>query len=365
MSVITVQPELYSAQLAEKQQRISAQFSPYYQGGIAVFPSKPSHYRQRAEFAVWHDGDELFHIMYDAETKERIRVDHFPVACELICQLMPQLIAKLKTNSVLRHKLFQIDYLATLSGEVLVSLIYRKPLADEWLAEIQKLKSELSAEFNINFIGRSRKQKLLVDVDYVTETLTVNDRQYHYQQVENSFTQPNAEVNQAMLTWAQQVCQGAQGDLLEMYCGNGNFSIALAGQFNKVLATEISRTSVKSAQHNIAVNQVENLVIAQMSSEDLSAALLEQRLPKKLSHLNLADYNCQTVLVDPPRAGLDADTTSLLQNFEQILYISCNPDTLARDLAQLCQTHQVQQMAIFDQFPYTHHIESGVWLVKR
>jgi tRNA (uracil-5-)-methyltransferase len=52
-------------------------------------------------------------------------------------------------------------------------------------------------------------------------------------------------------------------------------------------------------------------------------------------------------------------------NYENIIYISCNPDTLERDLEHLTQTHEVKRFAIFDQFPYTHHIESGVFLQRK
>jgi tRNA (uracil-5-)-methyltransferase len=72
-----------------------------------------------------------------------------------------------------------------------------------------------------------------------------------------------------------------------------------------------------------------------------------------------------TVLVDPPRAGLDSATVQLVSRFNDIIYISCNPQTLAENLQQLCKTHDIVRLAVFDQFPYTHHIESGVWLQKR
>jgi tRNA (uracil-5-)-methyltransferase len=71
------------------------------------------------------------------------------------------------------------------------------------------------------------------------------------------------------------------------------------------------------------------------------------------------------VLVDPPRAGLDENTCKLISQFEKIVYISCNPETLARDVKMLLSTHTVQRVAAFDQFPYTHHLESGVFLVRR
>ena len=69
--------------------------------------------------------------------------------------------------------------------------------------------------------------------------------------------------------------------------------------------------------------------------------------------------------MDPPRAGLDTATCNLLCRFDKIVYISCNPETLARDVAIMSTTHSVEKVAAFDQFPYTHHLEGGVLLIKK
>lgn len=68
--------------------------------------------------------------------------------------------------------------------------------------------------------------------------------------------------------------------------------------------------------------------------------------------------------MDPPRSGLDDTTRALAKDFEQIIYISCNPETLHRDLKELTKTHEIVRFALFDQFAYTNHIESGVILKK-
>ena len=251
MAVINIDTTQYDAQLNEKEQRITEQFQRFGVKQLEVFSSEPINYRQRAEFRVWHDGDDLFHIMFDQQTKDKIRVDTFDPAAPLVGEIMQVMIDNLKGCEVLRRKLFQIDYLSTLSGEILVSLLYHKPLDEHWLTEINALKEKLSSQYKIDFIGRARKQKEKLGDDFVTERLMVNGQELIYQQVENSFTQPNAKVNIKMLEWAQELCKPLNNDLLELYCGNGNFSIALAGSFNKVLATEISKSSVHSAQYNI------------------------------------------------------------------------------------------------------------------
>lgn len=365
MAVIKIDTSQYDAQLSEKEQRIAAQFQRFGVDKLEVFSSEPINYRQRAEFRVWHDGDDLFHIMFDQQTKDKIRVDSFDPAAPLVGEVMQVMIDNLKSCEILRRKLFQIDYLSTLSGEILVSLLYHKPLDEHWLSEINALKEKLSSKYKIDFIGRARKQKEMLGDDYVTERLNVNGQELIYQQVENSFTQPNTKVNIKMLEWAQDLCKPLKNDLLELYCGNGNFSIALAGSFNKVLATEISKSSVHSAQYNIAQNKVDNLDIIRMSSEEFTQAMNGERSFSRLEGIDLNSYNCQTILVDPPRAGMDTLTCDLVANYESIIYISCNPETLERDLDHLTRTHEVKRFAIFDQFPYTHHIESGVFLQKK
>jgi len=170
-----------------------------------------------------------------------------------------------------------------------------------------------------------------------------------------------------MLSWAQSVSDNITGDLLELYCGNANFTVALANQYNRVLATEISKTSVKAALYNLEQNKINNVQIARMSSEEFTQAYHGVREFRRLevSSIDLSSYQFSTLFVDPPRAGLDQDTIKLAQEFDQIIYVSCNPETLAGNLVQLTKTHRIERFAIFDQFPYTHHIESGLFLTKR
>ncbi|MFT6419153.1 MAG: tRNA (uracil-5-)-methyltransferase [Cognaticolwellia sp.] len=359
-----IHPDNYQQQLDEKEQSISSTFAQFDLPTFEIFPSPTLNYRQRAEFRVWHDGDDLYYIMFNSETKEKYKVEDFPVASTLINQFMTALLADIKNKDILRQRLFQVDFLSTLSGEVLISLLYHKQLDEQWIEQAQQLKLRLSAIAPVDIIGRARKQKVVLDKDFVMETLSVNGEQFHYQQVENSFTQPNAKVNEAMLLWAQQATNNTGGDLIELYCGNGNFSIALAQNFDRVLGTEISKTSVKSAQINIAANKLDNVDIVRMASEDFSQAMNGERVFRRLEGFDLTSYNYQTVLVDPPRAGLDPDSVELVSRFERIIYISCNPETLRDNLVELVKTHKIEHFALFDQFPYTHHVETGVILSR-
>ncbi len=360
-----IDPNVYDQQLIEKQHSMAVLFDEFNGPEFELYKSEPLNYRQRAEFRIWHEGDDLFYIMFNSETKKKFRVDQFPVASILINKAMSALIDHVQDKPLLRERLFQVDFLTSLSGELLVSLLYHKQLNDEWQVQAQELKTFLNTIAPSDIIGRARKQKVLLGNDFITEKLTVGENTYIYQQVENSFTQPNAKVNEQMLLWAQQVTAGIKGDLIELYCGNGNFSIALAQNFDRVLGTEISKTSVNSAQTNIQANNMKNIDIVRMSSEEFSQAMNGERAFRRLADFDLTAYNYDTVLVDPPRAGLDPASEELVSRFERIVYISCNPETLKDNLKQLTKTHTIEKFALFDQFPYTHHIETGVYLTRK
>jgi len=197
------------------------------------------------------------------------------------------------------------------------------------------------------------------------EQLVVAGRSFRYRQPEGAFTQPNGEVCQKMLNWAYEALGERDDDLLELYCGNGNFTLPLATRVRRVLATEISKTSVNAALANIEDNGLDNIELVRLSAEELTQALNEVRPFRRLAGIDLKSYSFGSVFVDPPRAGMDPDTCELTRRFERILYISCNPETLAQNIAQLADTHRIERCALFDQFPYTHHMEAGVLLVRR
>jgi tRNA (uracil-5-)-methyltransferase len=81
--------------------------------------------------------------------------------------------------------------------------------------------------------------------------------------------------------------------------------------------------------------------------------------------VDLPGYDFRTLFVDPPRMGLDEATVALARGFQNILYISCNPQTLHANVAALAATHEIRAAAVFDQFPYTHHLECGLMLSRR
>lgn len=357
----------YSQQLSDKAAYLQNLFSGLHTPELEIFPSPPSHYRMRAEFRIWHEGEHISYAMFEPGRKaggaSLIKLYDFPAASQAINRLMPALLQSAAEIPVLKNRWYQCEFLSTQSGEVLVSMIYHKKLDDEWQIAARQLQQKLG----IFIIGRSRGQKIVLSQDFVTEELNVAGRRYRYRQTEGSFTQPNAAVCQSMLEWACQSARGLGGDMLELYCGNGNFTLPLSQHFKRVLATEVSKTSVAAALWNIEANHCDNIAIARLSAEEFTQAYQGIREFRRLqeSGIQLDSYDFSTVFVDPPRAGVDGDTLRLLAGFDNILYISCNPDTLRSNLEILANSHRIERFALFDQFPFTHHIESGVLLRKR
>ncbi|MDT0596514.1 tRNA (uridine(54)-C5)-methyltransferase TrmA [Glaciecola petra] len=354
----------YDLQLINKQKELANLLNPFYSGPITTYASSPQHYRMRAEFRIWHEGTDTFHIMFNQQTKEKYKVDNLPAANLLINMAMKEVIEKVISSQELRTKLFQIDYLSSTTNELVISMIYHKKLTPEWISAAEDLQTHLAHLGKINIIGRAKKQKLVLGSDYVNECLSINGQTYVFKQIENSFTQPNASINVNMIEWVAENASQNQTDLLELYCGAGNFTIPLGRSFRKVFATEISKTSVNAAHENIKSNNANNIEIARLSSEEFVEAYNKVREFKRLKAIQLDTYDFTSVLVDPPRAGLDPGTLKLISQFEHIIYISCNPQTLAENLEQLSNSHQIKAAAIFDQFPFTPHIESGVILSK-
>ena len=356
----------YQQQLQAKIDRITEQFSEFNPPALEVFQSPEQHFRMRAEFRIWHTENDMFYAMFERNTEDQqkkvIRIDQFPIADENINRLMPVLLNELKADEVLSKRLFEVHFITTLKGETLVSLIYHRKLDEDW----QPKATALAEKLNIKMIGRSRGQKFVLSDEFVVEELQVFDRTFKYKQIESSFTQPNAQVCQKMLEWACNSVAGENQNLLELYCGNGNFTLPLSLHFNRVLATELAKSSVYAAKWNIEQNHIDNIQIARLSAEEFTEAYQSKREFRRLqeAEIDIQSYQFDTVFVDPPRAGIDDDTLKLLQDFDRILYISCNPDTLFENLKTLTQTHKIEKFALFDQFPYTHHVESGVLLQK-
>ena len=167
MSLNRIDPAQYEAQLADKLAALRQNFAGLALPEPEVFRSTPLHYRMRAEFRLWHHDGRIDYAMFESAEGEKkvVLIETFPALTKPICDLMPRLRDCLQESEVLRNTVFQVEFLATLSGELLVCLIYHRALDDEWTAQAQALVDR----FGVNLIGRSRKQKIVLGRDWLLE----------------------------------------------------------------------------------------------------------------------------------------------------------------------------------------------------
>uniref|UniRef100_UPI0040566963 class I SAM-dependent RNA methyltransferase n=1 Tax=Candidatus Electronema sp. TaxID=2698783 RepID=UPI0040566963 len=168
------------------------------------------------------------------------------------------------------------------------------------------------------------------------------------------FSQVNPGQNARLIALALELAGDVRGkSVLDLYCGMGNFSVPLALAGGNILGIEGSPESVRWAQRNAEIAGAE----ARFSATDVSDSL--RRLVKKQQRADI-------VLLDPPRAGIGPAAALLPElQAERIIYISCDPATLARDLRSLCGSgYALRRLIPVDMFPQTHHIET-VALLER
>jgi 23S rRNA (uracil1939-C5)-methyltransferase len=143
---------------------------------------------------------------------------------------------------------------------------------------------------------------------------------------------------------------------VELYAGTGIFSIPLAKKVNKLIAVEWNKKAVTDAIFNLGTNRVKNTVVYPLSAEDGLDLISARRLRADL------------VVADPPREGLSVRVCRQLEELspKQIIYVSCNPATLARDMKYILSTgkYRLDQIQPLDMFPHTAHIESVSSWVK-
>jgi 23S rRNA (uracil1939-C5)-methyltransferase len=172
------------------------------------------------------------------------------------------------------------------------------------------------------------------------------------------FVQINAQINEALVSRAVELLDlTPSSSVLDLFCGIGNFTLALARTAGRVVGVEGEQGLVDRARHNARLNDISN---AEFHVADLGRAS-EPGLPW------LSD-NYTHVLLDPPRAGAAEVLAAVSRlNPQRVLYISCHPGSLARDLGLLVHEHGMNLVAagVLDMFPHTTHVESLALLEPR
>ncbi len=170
----------------------------------------------------------------------------------------------------------------------------------------------------------------------------------------NSFCQVNAGQNEKMIEVVCAMLNPCPGRrILELYCGSGNFSLFLARKGAEVFGIEGNRIAVQQARQNAANNAING---CRFETADVNQILLKD-LP----------FKCNSLLLNPPRSGCPTKVIKQILGLKpsNIVYVSCNPATLARDLRLLCEGgYHLNRIQPLDMFPQTCHIETVVMLIR-
>ncbi len=291
-----------------------------------------------------------------------------PTSCAAIPELVKEYCAQSKIGSY-RHgkggywrKL--VIRVAHVSGEVMVHMITAPAKSHHAIKGLEKVLFDSVPQLK-TFAHSTRKgradlatgerQISLSGKPFITETLTRADgKSVNYKITPNSFFQTNSAGAQVLYQRSVEIAQPKKDDIVyDLFCGSGGIGMFMAGDVKEVIGIEISKETVFSALDNAEINGIKNTrYFAGNLSSDNDFPL---DLPKP-----------DMIIVDPPRSGVPAPTLERIMSLspEKILYISCNPSTLARDAAKLGEDYKMEQFSAVDMFPHTSHVECIALLTK-
>ena len=180
------------------------------------------------------------------------------------------------------------------------------------------------------------------------------DLRYHF--LPTDFTQVNAGINRKMVPMAiEMLALSDEDEVLDLFCGLGNFTLPIARTAGHVVGVEGDEALVQRARDNASLNELDNaeFYAVDLQDEETGGIWLNDRYNK--------------VLLDPPRSGaLEIVQKMNKINPERIVYVSCNPSTLARDADELVnhQGYRLVSAGVMDMFPHTAHVESIALFIK-
>jgi len=182
-------------------------------------------------------------------------------------------------------------------------------------------------------------------VIYGNDYITIKIKDITYAVYPKSFFQVNANMIEKLYDKVKEYA-GSGNKLLDLYCGAGTIGIYLADNFDYVSGIEVNSDAVRGANLNKKINNINNISFECKKANEIDK------------------IEADVVVVDPPRAGLDKTTVNKLlsSDTEKIVYVSCNPITLARDIKLLSEKYSVEDITLFDMFPNTKHMECVIKL---
>lgn len=322
------------------------------------FPKTAFPSRNKAKFSVAGTLESPIIGLLDQDLKGK-ELLNCPLHKGSINALLPTLL-----KSINKYKVLPYD-IETRSGE-LKGLILQCNQAEtelllrfilrstEAIPRIQKLIPELStAHSNLKVVSANiqpiphqilegEKEHLLTEQDVIWERYNEIDVAFAPQ----CFSQVTHQTAEALYGFFSDWVSNKQPqNLLDLYCGVGGFALHAASQSKAVVGVETSRAAIECAKKSSAKAKLEN---ANFFCADVTEFLKQE-----------SGQTFDTIVCNPPRRGLSKETIDTIQGLQpkQIFYSSCNPATLARDIELLNRTHKLTQLAPFDMFPLTEHLE--------
>ena len=305
-------------------------------------------YRHRARFAIrWYKGE--LHLGFREKSSNVICTIQRCVVLAEPLQIVPivlrQWLPKLPSKLHISHA---ECFLADNACGVL--LRHLKPLTAEDKALLQQMAQaqqwQLYLQNDTDIVALDSYAPLYYGLSSAGNS---DGKDVKLQFQPRDFTQVNCAVNQQMVRQALEWLQPKKTDVvLDLFCGLGNFSLPFAQQAAHVVGVEGAAVSVQRAQQNAMINVIDNTTFY---CADLAKDVLQQPWAQQAYDL---------VVLDPPRAGADFLLSQLVSMLpDRILYVSCNPATLARDTALLADAgFHLHRLRVMDMFPQTEHVES-------
>lgn len=253
---------------------------------------------------------------YKEESHEFIKIDD--------CLLASQAIRKIfKLKEYLRFKEGNILIRSNFNDEIIIKISSESPVE----LNIEKLKEQ------IKLVGIIVNNKVIYGEDFFIEKV----HNYFYKVNVNSFFQINLDILDKVINLLREKEYNIVADL---YCGVGTLGIPLKKQ--KLYGIEIVKEAVIDAIYNAKINKQDNKYL-------LGSA----------EAINKINDQIDTIIIDPPRAGLNKKTLDFLINYQSdnLIYMSCNPMTLAKNLKSLSAVYNIEEIFYLDMFPRTKHIE--------
>ncbi|MGF1697719.1 23S rRNA (uracil(1939)-C(5))-methyltransferase RlmD [Vibrio lamellibrachiae] len=333
------------AQREYKQQSLSQLMSKFAGQEIALSPmiaGGDKGYRRRARISLMVDKKtrKLQFGFRKKQSKQIVNIDHCDVLEPSLSALLPEL-KSLLTGFKNTDSLGHVELVKGDNGIVLV-LRHLKPLTDKDRNGL----IELADQYQATLYLMPSSDELVLTTGKVA---TYQEAGVTLSFMPNHFIQVNQDVNEKMINQALEWLKVSDQDrVLDLFCGLGNFSLPLAKLAKSVVGVEGVDEMVKQAADNASDNQLTNARFYQANLEDelISQPWAQEKFDK--------------VLLDPARAGASGIVDQLSQfGAKSIVYVSCNPATLARDSQSLLeQGYQLKKIGMLDMFPHSSHLES-------